>query len=262
MALTKIGKEGITGISNSSDATAITIDSSENVGIGTASPSKPLTVVGGDFSTVLLDNSNSSHGTQILFQANGTSNTGADIQMSDAGGLKIRTLAVEPLTLATSASAGSPSNAMVISTAGEITKPLQPAFLVAPSSEQSNLSINAFTQIAFGTEVFDIGSNFASNIFTAPVTGKYALQLSLRVDNLDIDTTYYDFRIVTSNRDYKFFQGMAQFDADGYSHAITISCVADMDASDTAQVKVDIPNAGASQADVNANSFFSGMLIG
>ena len=37
MALTKVGKEGITGISNSSDATAITIDSSENVMIGTAS---------------------------------------------------------------------------------------------------------------------------------------------------------------------------------------------------------------------------------
>ena len=31
MALTKVGKEGITGISNSSDATAITISSSENV---------------------------------------------------------------------------------------------------------------------------------------------------------------------------------------------------------------------------------------
>jgi len=31
MALTKIGKEGITGISNSSDANAITIDSSERV---------------------------------------------------------------------------------------------------------------------------------------------------------------------------------------------------------------------------------------
>ena len=33
MALTKVGKEGITGISNASDATAITIDSSENVGL-------------------------------------------------------------------------------------------------------------------------------------------------------------------------------------------------------------------------------------
>ena len=39
MALTKIGKEGITGIDNSSNATAITIDSSGNVGIGTSSPS-------------------------------------------------------------------------------------------------------------------------------------------------------------------------------------------------------------------------------
>ena len=34
MALTKVGKEGVTGISNSSNATAITINSSENVGIG------------------------------------------------------------------------------------------------------------------------------------------------------------------------------------------------------------------------------------
>ena len=34
MALTKVGKEGITGISNSSDATAITIDSSETVMVG------------------------------------------------------------------------------------------------------------------------------------------------------------------------------------------------------------------------------------
>ena len=38
MALTKVGKEGITGISNSSDATAITITSSEDVGIGTTTP--------------------------------------------------------------------------------------------------------------------------------------------------------------------------------------------------------------------------------
>ena len=72
MALTKIIGEGVGNL--------------DELGIGTASPSKPLTVFGGDFSTVLLDTSDSSHGTQILFQANGTTNTGADIQMSDAGG--------------------------------------------------------------------------------------------------------------------------------------------------------------------------------
>ncbi len=43
MALTKVNRGGLnTGISDSSDATAITIDSSENVGIGTASPQQLL----------------------------------------------------------------------------------------------------------------------------------------------------------------------------------------------------------------------------
>ena len=48
MALTKIGKEGITGISNASNATAITIDASENVGIGTSSPATNLEVIAND----------------------------------------------------------------------------------------------------------------------------------------------------------------------------------------------------------------------
>ena len=103
------------------DTTTLVVDSTNNnVGIGTATPAKPLTVVGGDFSTVLLDNSNASHGTQILFQANGATNSGCDIQMSDAGGMKIRTLAVEPLSFHTSASAGSPSERMRLTSDGKI----------------------------------------------------------------------------------------------------------------------------------------------
>ena len=45
MALTKVGKEGITGISNASDATAITITSGELVGIGTTSPAHNVEIV-------------------------------------------------------------------------------------------------------------------------------------------------------------------------------------------------------------------------
>ena len=45
MALTKISRGLLdTGVSDSSDATAITIDSNENVGIGASSPSYPLTI--------------------------------------------------------------------------------------------------------------------------------------------------------------------------------------------------------------------------
>ena len=92
----------------------------DKVGIGTNAPTNKLSVVGGDFGTLLLDNADSSHGTQLLFQANGTANTGADIQMSDAGGLKFRTLAVEHMSFHTSSSAGSPSEHMRISTGGNI----------------------------------------------------------------------------------------------------------------------------------------------
>ena len=51
MALTKVGKEGITGISNSSDATAITIDSSEKVGIGQGTPDAELHIGDGSGSS-------------------------------------------------------------------------------------------------------------------------------------------------------------------------------------------------------------------
>ena len=47
MALTKVLRGGLsTGVSDSSDATAITIDSSENVGIGDTSPDAKLDVHG------------------------------------------------------------------------------------------------------------------------------------------------------------------------------------------------------------------------
>jgi len=66
MALTKVGKEGITGISNASDATAITIDASENVGIGTSSPSAGrLTlsgVDGGSSAAMYLNNTTTTNG--------------------------------------------------------------------------------------------------------------------------------------------------------------------------------------------------------
>jgi len=76
MALTKVGKEGITGISNSSDATAITILSDENIGIGTTSinsgtlgtSNKFLEVSAGTASgsgTLVLSRDTSSNGVEI-----------------------------------------------------------------------------------------------------------------------------------------------------------------------------------------------------
>ncbi len=109
-------------VESNGNANMLFVDAgNDKVGIGTNSPANKLSVVGGDFGTLLLDNADASHGTQILFQHNSTTNTGCDIQMSDAGGMKIRTLAVEPITLATSASAGSPANVLVLGTNKDVT---------------------------------------------------------------------------------------------------------------------------------------------
>ena len=82
MALTKVGKEGITGISNSSDATAITIDSSENVGVGTTTPSNvsgvPDLTVAGKFYTSDGTSSNPAH------SFTGDTNTGVFRPSDDA----------------------------------------------------------------------------------------------------------------------------------------------------------------------------------
>jgi hypothetical protein len=67
MALTKVGKEGITGISNSSDATAITIDSSEKVGIGTTSPTYQATVFGSSQSTVEIESGSDTGESRLYF---------------------------------------------------------------------------------------------------------------------------------------------------------------------------------------------------
>ena len=84
---------------------------------------------------------------------------------------------------------------------GHVIFPSQSAFLARPTSTQDNLSINSNTTIAFGTEVFDQNADFASNTFTAPVTGKYLLSASFNMTNQD-SAAYHRYDIVTSNRNY------------------------------------------------------------
>jgi len=144
---------------------------------------------------------------------------------------------------------------------GIITKPLQPAFC-AIATAVNNLAINTVhNPIAFGGERFDNNADFASNTFTAPVTGKYQLNMTLYLLNIDIDTTYIETKIVTSNDVYINLFYSASGDTDWLYHTIHNSVVADMDAGDTALITLQIPNNGAAQMDIAADSFFSGALL-
>ena len=147
---------------------------------------------------------------------------------------------------------------MKIDSAGHVTMPNQPAFLVSGTA-QNNIANG--TTLQFGTEVFDQNSDFASNAFTAPVTGRYQLSFSIRFVELDSAASYYIIRLETSNRNYNpIFSGNI-FSSDVTHYSYQFSILADMDANDTASV-VYVQSGGTTQVDNDpSNAYFSGYLV-
>jgi len=151
------------------------------------------------------------------------------------------------------------TTAMSIDANGIITKPLQPAFSVKKSTTQTNIALNGYTTIVFQTEIFDQNGDFASNTFTAPVTGKYQLNAHFYFLALDTAAGFYEFSIVTSNRTYTFDID-PNFSADlNYYHAF-IGILADLDANDTAYMRT-YQSVGTQQTDISASTRFSGYLV-
>ena len=150
---------------------------------------------------------------------------------------------------------------------GEMTKPLQPAFLAALLSDDDNVTGNGAaytigTNVAF-TEIFDQGGHFATSpaVFTAPVTGRYYFTTLLFFGDITSAMNSSIINLNTSNRSYiksMDFQAVAP----GTIGSIDLNVFADMDASDTASVIITIFNGAGDDADLNATrTFFAGYLV-
>ena len=150
------------------------------------------------------------------------------------------------------------SEKMRIDANGAITMPLQPAFFVHPASDQNDIAVNSDVTVVFGTEVFDQNADFASNTFTAPVTGKYQLNLMLKLQNVDSASSYYYAAFNTSNLFISAWLD-PDFGQDSVYHTITATVLADMDANDTVTAIVR-QGSGTQQTDVDTQSYFSGFL--
>ena len=254
MALTKVIGAGLGGTNDLTvDTDTLIVDSTnDKVGINVASPnnyySKELVVGIPDNGGITILNSDTTHAGCIMF-ADGTGTSAYRGQIvydhnDDSIGM---------WTAAT--------NAMKIDSTGAMTKPLQPAFQARPATNQSDIAINGNREVVFGTEVFDNNSDFSSNTFTAPVTGKYLITYSLYLQNLDSAANYYEAFINTSNRTYYGSSIDPDFaDADFNYFSLSSSCVVDMDANDTATININ-QSQGTAQTDIASPSFFSGALI-
>jgi hypothetical protein len=237
---------------SSTYAEAMTILNDGKVGIGTNDPAKPLNVkISADGSLVRLGRSGvcdwdisigntstlsgvGSGALEFLPQNSGTPN---EFAIGKAG---------------TTAS-------LFHATIDGVTMSQQPAFQVRPASTQTNIATGSEITVVFGTEVFDIGANFASNTFTAPVTGKYQLNLSLYTNAIDTASGYYIVAIKTSNRQYDNVLDPGVLASDPVYWNQGLSVLADMDANDTAYVFIQ-QESGTAQTDVATGSVFSGFL--
>ena len=183
---------------------------------------------------------------------------GYHISGSIAGDFCVASEAGANFRFGTSASGAGTSTRMLIAENGEITKPSQPAFCCKPSSVQSNMATGGVT-IAFGSELFDIGANFAGNAFTAPATGKYSLNFSVRLDQVPTNPNYIEVKIITSNNTFHWlFDPVAFASSPTYCNAQN-SVLCDMDAGDTAYISYN-QNGGTAQVDCSTESHFSGYL--
>ena len=244
MALTKVGRGLLnTSIVDNGNATAITIDSSENVGIGTGTPSKDFVVSNGGAEGFEIDAGALTNLTEVLSYNRSTSAWNA-----------LRTGASQHEFYV------SGTERLRLDAAGRVTMPYQPAFLAKPASYQNNIATSIPVTVVLGTEVFDQGANFASNTFTAPVTGKYQFNWAVDCGPVDNDAVYMFVTLITSNRSYRTIIDPAGFDEDPTYWSFNGAALADMDAGDTAYISI-YQGAGAAQVDIFTETYFSGYLV-
>jgi hypothetical protein len=145
------------------------------------------------------------------------------------------------------------------------------SFHVTMSSSQS-LPNNEYTKLNFDTETFDIGSNFDVSSpnyhFTAPVAGKYYFNAAMRssaTHGSDDDLAIY-FGDTSAGTDvaYASESQFNQVSGPAYvtsSNTMNISCIMDMDASDTASVYANTETGPWTIGNGSTVTFFEGYRI-
>lgn len=190
---------------------------------------------------------------QTTYTVSGTTNWSTGIDNSVTG---------DPFIIAASTALGS-TNVMSMTTAGEVTKPLQPAFLAVLDTSDLNVTGNAANYtLGSGnalTEIFDQGGDFVTTgTFTAPVTGRYHLNFNITFGGVTSAMTYTTTGITTSNRTYPFGfinSAAARTVAAAADLLETAgSVLSDMDAADTYTVVSSMHGGAGNTADISASA--------
>lgn len=219
------------------------------------------------------DNSNTASAATLKITTGGASAGDASVQVSTTTtswkfGVdnSVTSPTADPFVIAQGTVLGT-TNVMSVASSGEINYPLQPSFLAYLSSIQNNKTGNGAVY-TIGTdaltEVFDQNSDFNINgTFTAPVTGRYHLNSQIYFVGFSL-LCYILVDITTSNRSYN--SQRSRLSNSTWGDSVLSSCIADMDAGDTATVACSVTGEVGDTIDIsghatNALTYFSGSLV-
>lgn len=144
---------------------------------------------------------------------------------------------------------GYTSGGPVISDTGTITASAQPTVAVYADTQNNVTGNDTIYTVLWANEIWDIGGNFASNTFTAPVDGKYLICCQVEMDELG-SANFLGLKLVTSNRTWTLYTDPASTTNEVFQN----NKVVDMDASDTMTVTVAVSNTGGDTCDVLGGS--------
>lgn len=239
-----------------------TIDDIGNLSISAA-------VSGASLSATVANTSNTASAT-AFYNAQVAGSTAADAYYKvEISGGQAYTLGLDnsdsdAFVLSASATPGT-TNVMRVASSGEINYPLQPAFLAYLATTDTNATgdntVYTLGGVTALTEVFDQNGDFNTNgTFTAPVTGKYHLEVHWYVTGATAVLSGV-MNIITSNRTFRM-DGNGNSNAAAFFNEHTIFC--DMDAADTATFTLTISDSGGKVDDIigsNASTLCCGYLV-
>ena len=176
----------------------------------------------------------------------------------------------DKIKINTAATGASPSWAEVGVDAPWATNPALNCMFRATMDTTQSLPNNTYTIMEFDTESFDVGSNFDTSTykFTAPAAGKYWFNAAMRSSSThgsDDDLTIY-FGDTSAGTDaaYASESQFNQVSGPAYvtsSNTMNISCIMDMDASDTASVYAHTETGPWTIGNGSTVTFFEGYRI-